>query len=278
MNKDWSNVEVELIVADYFSMLIDEIKGVLINKAEHRRVLIPLLNNRSKGSVEFKHQNISAVLRKFGLPYIRGYKPLLNYQSILEDGVRDYLGLNQSIERIFEDFAETVLSPSIVQSVNFENWVIPAPEPSIVSEPIPTYRKPIKVNYIEREQRNRNLGEQGEELVMKYEKWQLIKAGKESLAEKIEWVSKEQGDGLGFDILSRNLNGTDKYIEVKTTKLSKDAPIFFTKNELEFSISNSDNFHLYRVFDFIGDPGMFSVRGRYDQFCRVEPIQYKGSF
>jgi hypothetical protein len=36
-----------------------------------------------------------------------------------------------------------------------------------------------------------------------YERWRLVKAGKESLVDKIEWVSQTQGDGLGFDILSK---------------------------------------------------------------------------
>jgi hypothetical protein len=67
----------------------------------------------------------------------------------------------------------------------------------------------------------------------------LINQGKEKLAEQVRWISKEEGDGAGFDILSRNLNGTDKYVEVKTTKLAKETPIFFTKNELDFSIENS---------------------------------------
>ncbi|MCE8472430.1 hypothetical protein LZ189_25910, partial [Rhodovulum sulfidophilum] len=54
--------ENDLIVADYFAMLADDISGRRYSKAKHRRVLLPLLNDRSEGAVEFKHQNISAVL------------------------------------------------------------------------------------------------------------------------------------------------------------------------------------------------------------------------
>ena len=67
----WSNNEVELIINDYFSMLKDEISGKPVNKAMHRKSLIPLLQNRTDGSIEFKHQNISAVLINLGQPYIR---------------------------------------------------------------------------------------------------------------------------------------------------------------------------------------------------------------
>jgi hypothetical protein len=72
---NWSQSEVEAAVEDYFNMLRFELSGLKYNKSEHRRALIELLNNRSGGSVELKHQNISAVLIEMGIPYIDGYKP-----------------------------------------------------------------------------------------------------------------------------------------------------------------------------------------------------------
>jgi hypothetical protein len=64
MAEDWSTSEVNIIVADYFQMLIEEIKGSTYDKTEHRRSILPFLKNRSEQSVEFKHRNISAVLAK----------------------------------------------------------------------------------------------------------------------------------------------------------------------------------------------------------------------
>jgi hypothetical protein len=57
----------------------------------------------------------------------------------------------------------------------------------------------------------------------------------EKFAEQIRWISKEEGDGTGFDILSKHLDGKDKYIEVKTTKPGKETPFYFSRNELTFS-------------------------------------------
>jgi len=71
----WTDAENDLIVADYFAMLADEIAGQPYSKAERRRALLPLLNDRSESSVELKHQNISAVLKGFGEASIPGYKP-----------------------------------------------------------------------------------------------------------------------------------------------------------------------------------------------------------
>lgn len=87
-------------------MLSLELKGEAYSIAVHRRALIPLLANRSEGSIEFKHQNISAVLINLGQPYIKGYLPRFNYQKILEDKVIDYLIRKPGIERPFNVFAE----------------------------------------------------------------------------------------------------------------------------------------------------------------------------
>ena len=105
-----------------------------------------------------------------------------------------------------------------------------------------------------------------------------LERGKNSLSESIEWVAKTQGDGMGFDILSKNLNGTDRYIEVKTTKLGKDAPIFFTRNEYNFSKRRFKDYFLYRVFNFTKDPRLFIVNGKYDDFCKFQSVKFKGFF
>ncbi len=274
----WSNTEVQLIIADYFKMLSAELRGEPYSKAEHRRALKPLLQNRSDGSIEFKHQNISAVLIEVGQPYIKGYLPRFNYQQILVEAVIGYLENNRNIEEQFLLFSDKAIVPKKAD-FNFRNLIVEPPVANFVAEPKATYhRSPIKTNYLEREQKNSRLGFLGEELVIEFEKWHLINAGKEKLAEKIRWVSKEEGDGAGFDILSRNLNGTDKYIEVKTTKLGKETPIFFSKNELDFSISEKDRYHLYRLFSFEKDVQMFMLQGSLNQICRPEPISYRGYF
>lgn len=276
---DWSNLEVELIVADYFSMLSKELSGQSYNKSEHRRNLLPLLNNRSYGSCEFKHRNISAILINLGRPYIKGYLPSFNYQSLLEDKVIDYLIGHQSIEEQFKQFADKEISPLEISS-NFSQLIEEAPPVrNRVEEPAAAYsRNLIRTNYLEQEQQNRKLGFLGEEMAFKYEKWQLTISGKENLADQVRWISKEEGDGAGFDILSRNLNGTDKYIEVKTTKLGKETPFFFSRNELLFSQRKPNDYHLYRLFNLEKEAKMFVKKGTLDTICSSIPMTFKGYF
>lgn len=276
---DWTKEEVSLIVDDYFRMLQQELSKEKYNKTSHRNLIMPKLNNRSKGSVEFKHQNITAALIKMGLPFINGYKPRFNYQrQMLEKAISDYIINHKiSLEEEFEKFSDSIIDTQSIFKIDFENILDDEPINSEVNEDEPLYT-PIKINYLEKEQNNRKLGEEGERLIIKYEKWRLIQAGKENLADKIEWISKDQGDGMGFDILSKNINGSDKFIEVKTTKLSKATPIFLTKNELSFSILKEKSFSLYRVFNFDTTPKIFIKNGQYDDFCKLKPEIYKGFF
>jgi len=276
MTDSWSNTEVELIIADYFAMLTSELKDERYNKSEHRRALLPLLNERENGAIEKKHQNISAALIKLGQPYIKGYVPLFHYQQMVDEKVAEYLARNSYLEKYFEAFADKQTAKP-KKKIDFDKFVFNEPVLAHVSEPEAIYnRNPIKINYLEREQSNRNLGNSGEELVLEYEKWSLIRSGKEKFAEQIRWISKEEGDGAGFDILSKQLNGKDKYIEVKTTKLGKETPFYFSGNELNFSQNHSDYYHLYRLFNFEDDAKMFIRNGGLDTICHITPINFRG--
>jgi hypothetical protein len=86
----WSRDEVEAAVADYFQMLQWELSGIAYNKADQNERLRALVH-RSRGSIEFKHANISAILTLYGYPYIDGYKPRGNFQALLEQAVLEFI-------------------------------------------------------------------------------------------------------------------------------------------------------------------------------------------
>ena len=94
--RNWTGEELDLIVSDYFLMLSDEAAGVPFNKAEHNRLLRSKID-RTGGSIEFKHQNISAVLQRLGLPRIRGYLPATNYQKAITAAIDRYISLSRCI-------------------------------------------------------------------------------------------------------------------------------------------------------------------------------------
>lgn len=277
MTKHWSSSEVEIAVADYFHMLRLELTGHRYNKTAHRRFLRMQLNNRSDGSVELKHQNISAVLIEMGIPYINGYKPRYNYQrSLLPSVVSDYLKNNPEILQIIAaDSEATPSTPSIEDFLSI--WEAPpALEPhkaSMVAEPGITYN-PVGINYLEREARNQSLGEAGEQFIINFERARLIRAGKESLADRIEQISATVGASAGFDIKSFEENGSDRFIEAKTTKYGKNTPFFITANELRFSRDNASRYYLYRLFGFRESPRLFGLYGQLDERCILEPSEF----
>ena len=160
MARDWSRFEVEAIVSDHLDMLTLEISGIAYNKSEHRRRLMPLLQGRSDPSIERKHQNISAVLLEMGLPFIEGYKPLRNYQrSLLPEVVAEAVVARPLfLETIEADVDREALVPSVDDILRTMLSKPPISDrPARVPPPLPDGLLP-KINYLEREFRNRSLG------------------------------------------------------------------------------------------------------------------------
>ena len=83
---NWQEDELDAIVADYFAMLAADLSGQPYVKARHSAALMAQIG-RTHRSVEFKHQNISAVLDELGMPWITGYKPKRNYQNAIFDAI-----------------------------------------------------------------------------------------------------------------------------------------------------------------------------------------------
>jgi|ERR1043166_1913035 5-methylcytosine-specific restriction protein A len=78
---DWSDDELQAAVDAYLEMLRCEKKGHPYNKAEINRSLRTAgggIEGRTKGSVEYRMQNISAVLQSEDLDWVKGYKPAAN--------------------------------------------------------------------------------------------------------------------------------------------------------------------------------------------------------
>lgn len=278
----WSEKEVKLIINDYFAMLLAEIQDWSYDKTEHRSLLIPQLSDRSKGSVEFKHQNISAVLVEQGLPYIDGYKPRGNYQKLLAEGVEEYLDNNPYLMKLFD--TSPVLNPTQpkkIESSKIKN-IIEAPPDKIISpkQSVKPWlsRKGKRINFAERDAVNRKLGSLGEKFVFELEQHRLKLAGRDDLAQKVVWASKEFGDGLGFDILSFDeRTESERMLEVKSTGLGKYFPFFLTQNELLCSEDIPDQFHLYRVFDFGRSPRIFILNGSLRSLCKLDPVLYRAT-
>jgi hypothetical protein len=278
MPDDWSRVEVEATVASYLEMLDQELRGAPFNKSDARRRLLGMLNGRSEGAIERKHQNISAILIELGFPPVRGYKPLSNYQRLLYDVVRERLMDAPALAAAVRARAEQPIieAPSVVDDLLLRLVERPdAPEPrrgtSIVADrPRP---RPI-ANYLEMEARNRLLGLAGEEFTLRFESERLWRAGQKRLSEKIEHASRTRGDAEGYDVLSFEESGRERLIEVKTTTFGPHTPFFVTRNEVDVSFERAGQYYVYRLFDFRDDPKLFLVPGDIGASFSLQATQF----
>lgn len=280
MAQAWSEKEVEIIVADYFAMLEAQIRQQRYNKTEHRRGLREHLVDRTDGSVERKHQNISAIMLELGIPYINGYKPLRNYQrALLPDAVLSYLSGHPEMTRLLE--TDVTADTDIPTVDDILSVIDTPPERHEVSGAGEVAERPtcggVYIDYIQREARNQKLGCAGELFVINFEKARLIRAGRDSLADKIEHTAREAGDAAGFDIHSYEEAGTDRFIEAKTTRYGKEMPFYVTRNELNFSNQHQDKYWLYRVFRFCDSPRLYVANGSLERRFTLQPTVFLAS-
>jgi hypothetical protein len=280
--RDWSEQEVRLIVADYFTMLEHELLGKAYNKTEHRKALIPQLGGRSDGSIEFKHANISAVLAGQGLPYIEGYKPRGNYQALLAQEVDAFLDGHPSF--LEQRAAAPTLDPDKPPPRDSSDLaaIIEEPPEHIVApqENAKPWlsRNGRRIDFAERDAANRRLVKLGEEFVVWLEQQRLRGAGRDDLAGKVEWVSQTIGDGLGFDVRSFDeAEDSERLIEVKTTGLGKFFPFYVTVNEVRCSEDVAEQYQLFRVFDFARTPRVYILPGSIRLNSRLEPMLFRAA-
>lgn len=265
----WTMPEIEAVVEGYFRMLRAHLTRRPYVKLRENE-LVQRRTGRSHGSVERKFQNISAVLMELGAGgYVRGYVPLRNAQRALREVVAARWAREPDIEALMRSAAENPVSEPHVDLV----WSAP---PRFMVEPVLHRRRtPVRTDFLSLDAENRDLGLAGERAVVEWERQMLREMGHDLLARKVEHVSQTQGDGLGFDVLSFTPDGGERFIEVKTTRRQKEFPFLVTRNEVEFSIEETERFHLYRVFDF-GRPrtGLFTIQGALDAACHLTPTVY----
>jgi Domain of unknown function (DUF3883) len=267
----WQDDELDAIVADYFAMLEYDLSGRPYVKSRHSASLMAQIG-RTHGSVEFKHQNISAVLDELGMPWIPGYKPKRNYQNAIFDAIDRYLTAHPAV-------LEPIPSPPPPPPLPAEISVA-RPAITLADEPIPERLRRLvqKFDPVERDHRNRSLGEAGEALVVDLEKRQLTEAGRSDLARKVRWVAAEDGDGAGYDVLSFDLLGQERLIEVKTTNGSARTPFFLTRNECDLATERPADWRIYRVHVFARGPRIFTIAPPLENAVTLTPQTWRASF
>ena len=267
---DWTPSELQAIVHSYFDMLSKELNGKPFSKKIFRERLQKTVS-RTKGSIERKHQNISAVLQEIGLPWIEGYKPLRNYQGAL------LLAVESHLDSTGELVALTV--PKRAPTLDLKDiFVEPPLRKEKAANPVALRRFVGKYDPARRESANKKLGTAGEKYVLGLERRRLKDAGQPELARRVRWVAHEVGDGLGYDISSFEIDGTEIFIEVKTTLGGISTPFYLTERERRVAAELRAAYRLYRLFDFNRKPRIYPLYGPLEDKAHLEPITYRVFF
>lgn len=269
--ESWTSEENAATVAAYLDMLEQELTGQPFVKSEINRRLVERIG-RTRGAVERKFQNVSAVLRDERCIFVDGYKPLGNYQQALADEVRTQL---RSRRDIFGFMDAAVDAPAATRLDFSWNVTDPPLDAQIQLGPHSLPEHGFHTDYVAREAENRQLGHAGEVAVLELERGRLRDAGRNDLADRVRHVSEEDGDGLGYDILSFDASGERRLIEVKTTRRSIHWPMVVSRNEIRVSERRADEYVLARVFAFASmKVGLYELPGAVSATCDLDPLSY----
>lgn len=271
----WTRSEVEACVSAYLEMLALEVEGRPYVKALFNR-RVQEVTGRSKGSVEFKFENVSAILDRLGLRWVEGYKPAKNAQAgAITDALDRLLGANAVLASRLE---VPVLSDPIVPAGAFASVFVDAPPKSAGERSKNAAQSSSKIGKFDRalrDAKNRQLGRAGEEFVLKVERDRLRSEGRADLAAKVKWISEEQGDGAGYDISSFAADESPMLIEVKTTNGEAATSFLVSANEVKVSRAKPEHYWLYRVFEFAKEPRVYREQGALDYGWNLEPAVFR---
>ncbi len=176
------------------------------------------------------------------------------------------IGVEAKVKK--SQLVEIVNIKEVFNDIPNSNAVIKKREPAI-----------RKVDYQEQNIKNATIGLLGEEFIYEYELKKLNEINRKDLTQFVDHVSKREGDGLGYDIISFNENGDKIFIEVKTTTGGVSTQFFISSNELNV-LSNQTNYCIYRVFDFNTETKkgkIIKIEGKneIEKYFDIEPTNYK---
>ena len=134
------------------------------------------------------------------------------------------------------------------------------------------------IDFEKENKKHRRLGERGEVIVLNAERDFLMEKDK-ALAKRIRQISKEN-TSAGYDILSFEEDGQNKYIEVKSTNNSPSSTVNFQISSNEYEKAKElKNYYIYIVFNVKSEkPKIWRLRNPFslqDKGLILTPISFR---
>lgn len=295
---DWSQIEAGDVVLFYAKKKFSHFG--LVTYKQHGLSLAQKLgwSNDSRGR-PFEYVFFLQELTPIDLPIeafnlATGYqlRAVLGFQRVTARYVHTITEKFGSVERFLEKFTDEDL-PAI-ESENVYLNVAKNVELRLSDRTLVPYKTVVlkerkqssrgPIDFDARNKRNARVGSRGEECVVKYEQGRLIANGREDLANRIERVSITQPE-LGYDIRSYDEDGSEIFIEVKTTgtRQGNQFRFFISENERQKALSSGSRYRMYFIFDVNSERPLLhiAVNPFLDEaMLSLKPVQYlaAGSF
>jgi hypothetical protein len=224
LNISWFLFALQYLYYLYFITLINKNRLQKLNKIlrNSERIIIKKINqinNFRKKTIQKPNPKIAEIEKKLILITTPENKieTIEEPNPIITNIEVDTLPLttleieNETIQKPIPKIAEIEKDLILPTTPEIENETIEKQNDKIVELEVDSKLQTTPENANE-------IGLAGELYVINYEKKILKNNNKIELADKVTHVSMEFGDSAGFDILSYELNGDLKFIEVKTTQ------------------------------------------------------------
>jgi hypothetical protein len=160
--------------------------------------------------------------------------------------------------------------------IDFSSVLAELPKPKAASKSSSSGKGgPKKVDYKQKAHVSDAVGKLGEEFAIKYEEWRL--RGHPDLLKKLRHVSKED-DTAGYDIESFELDGTPRYVEVKSTLGPPETRFFMSAPELSCAESKGDQYVILRVANLTDGPSCCEIRYPFEGVLDFVPTTFSVGF
>lgn len=258
---------IELLIAGK-NQDIESLKNNLISPMIKGKILSTYFAERYLNIFSPSHLNYFLIQLDLDNKKLLSKDPILKREALLKFKNDDEIMKNWSVD-LFSHFLYTEYPGSPKNSNISHNFsydiLSDYRQPDFPSDyfpefinliPLPintsTYQKnnlssPNKKDYEKESRKLKMLGDRGEKIVFDLEVKKLIEAGKDDLAKKVDRVSLKS-DSYGYDILSFELDGSERHIEVKSSTSNVGSANFFLSDYELKTAKSSKNYYIYMVY------------------------------
>ena len=287
-----ASLELGYLTLNEFGYLLDNLTSKNLNK-----LIQKIRKNRGGGNKSFKVSNKSSDAKPIKAMEVWGFLQPLEKKgrrkrlSITQEFVDDYYSrldalrpFNNSKKQILKKSKKKESKKSLENSLDYE---IPEYSPKPQKKPPGKKQKKSKVHSIPSSSGDaaskKETGKKGEEHVYSYEVECLKRGGRMDLAKQVIKQYEDTSSFPGYDIKSFNLDGSEIFIEVKSSASLKKNNFEITSNEINAAKKYKDKYFIYRVVNAkvnpkisikIKNPWDFHKKGTLD----IAPIKYKLTF